>query len=49
MTVAAHRSSSTRKAKYELWQERIENWKNSGLTQEQFCQEDHLKKSTFLY
>ncbi len=47
--IATPQKSSTRKAKYDLWQERIEIWKNSGLTQDQFCQEHQLKKSTFLY
>ncbi len=46
---ATPENRGTRKAKYNLWQERIENWKNSGLTQKQFCKEHQLKKSTFLY
>jgi hypothetical protein len=49
MTATTPGNSGTRKAKYVLWQERIENRKSSGLTQEQFCLENQLKKYTFLY
>jgi hypothetical protein len=35
--------------KHELWKQRIEAWKQSGQSQESFCQQQGLKPSTFGY
>jgi len=35
------------KDKAELWTARIDEWKGSGLTQRQYCQDNHLALATF--
>jgi hypothetical protein len=40
-----HRKVTHRKAEY--WQEQINNWQSSHLTQVQFCQQQGLAMSTF--
>lgn len=35
--------------KPELWQQRIDQWKASGLSQKQFCKDNDLKFYTFQY
>jgi len=41
--------SPNRRQKAESWRKHLAAWKNSGLSQVQYCQEHHLKKNTFLY
>lgn len=40
---------SSRKAKRIYWQHRIADWKESGLSQKQYCREHQLKLPTFQY
>lgn len=41
--------SGKREAKQSYWKQLIQNWRDSGLTQVQFCKENQLKKPTFMY
>ena len=41
--------ASPRQAKRYFWEQQIKDWKDSGLTQGQYCQKRNLKMSTFLY
>lgn len=36
-------------SKKELWEQHIESWRSSGLTQVQYCREHQLKIPTFQY
>lgn len=36
-----------REDKHQRWRERIQAWKQSGLTQKEFCEHHHLGLSTF--
>jgi|GEM_PF-741844 len=39
----------TPQPKQNFWSQQIENWKQSGLSQVQYCLEHNLKKHTFYY
>ena len=39
----------TRKSKQDFWEQQVKGWRNSGLTQDQYCREHGLKKTTFFY
>ena len=39
----------TLKSKRRFWKDHIENWQESGLTQVEYCKDQQLKISTFLY
>ena len=38
-----------RAAKREFWEQHIEDWKSSGLSQIQYCRDQNLKLPTFQY
>jgi hypothetical protein len=40
---------SSHQSKQEYWNQHIEDWKESSLTQTQYCQEQELKLPTFQY
>jgi hypothetical protein len=44
-----HQSPASPGSKKEYWNHHIGNWRNSGLTQIQYCKEQQLKLSTFRY
>lgn len=42
-----HRTSSDDRQR--LWSDRITAWKDSGLSQQKFCDQEHLTYTTFVY
>ena len=42
-------SSNPRQSKTEFWNRHIENWRNSDLTQVEYCRQNELNRHTFGY
>ena len=45
----SQRRTDYQKSKTAYWLQMIESWKNSGISQVKFCEQNHLKLSTFQY